>query len=216
MTLSQAVAEQLINRHVVPEEKIHVLFHPDLEHGAWHAPTYRRKKPLRLLFFGRLLPYKGLDLFVDALEILRRKGVQFTASVVGSGDVGNQTQRLSSLGVKVDNRWIPSREITDVFAQHDLVICSHREASQSGVVATAHGAGIPVVVTPVGGLLDQIRPEVNGIIAEAATSEAVADAVRRVADDKDLLLRLQRGVLADREKRSLKKLLEALLDVALA
>src|SRR5262245_53283319 len=41
------------------------------------------------------------------------KGVQFNASVVGSGSLGGHEQRLSRLGVKVDNRWIPSGQIKD-------------------------------------------------------------------------------------------------------
>jgi glycosyltransferase involved in cell wall biosynthesis len=67
------------------------------------------------------------------------------------------------------------------------------EASQSGVALTAFGGGMPVVATPVGGLGEQVRDGVDGLLAAAATPAAFADALARVATDPALLARLTAG-----------------------
>ena len=48
-------------------------------------------------------------------------------------------------------------------SQYDCMVLSNIEASQSGVVALAHGFGMPVVATPVGGLTEQIKDRHSGL-----------------------------------------------------
>src|SRR5262249_27850397 len=73
VTLSEAIADELSGQHGISPERISVLFHPDLRYGEVKN-SRRSGEPLRILFFGRLLPYKGVDIFLGALEILRREG----------------------------------------------------------------------------------------------------------------------------------------------
>src|SRR5262249_11346210 len=147
--------------------RISVLFHPDLSYGDVQN-SYRSGGPLRLLFFGRLLPYKGLDLFLDALEILRSEGTSFSAGIFGTGDVSAYRTRTRTLGVEVEDRWIPTEEIAAIFSRHDVVVLCHTVASQSGIIAAAHGASLPVIVPPVGGLTEQVVPGITGLVAKSA------------------------------------------------
>ena len=92
VTLTHAVAKRLIKSKRIPEEKISVLFHPDLH----YAPSFRQEasdKPLRVLFFGRILPYKGVNIFVDALEMLREAGLPLQVGVFGQGEL-DERERL--------------------------------------------------------------------------------------------------------------------------
>ncbi len=108
----------------------------------------------RLLCFGRLLPYKGLDLLASALA---PGGLDVEVRVVG---LGPETEALAALracpGVTVDNGWVPEEAIGALLAWSDAVILPYREASQSGVVAAAQAAGRPVIATRVGGLAEQL------------------------------------------------------------
>ena len=76
ITLSRSVADRLVTLGAVPAERIRVLFHPDLTYGS--AVTGRERDcnaSLKLLFFGRILKYKGLGLLIEAIEMLRAEGV---------------------------------------------------------------------------------------------------------------------------------------------
>lgn len=207
--LSQSVANQLVaDRKVVPE-KLRVLFHPDI--ASAHGPRVRGDGPLRALFFGRIMGYKGLPLFVEAIERLRMRGVAVEASVYGEGSLGDAVHGLKRIGATVENRWINEAEIPGIFQRHDVVVLSHVDASQSGVAAVAFGQGVPVVVTPVGGLHEQVLPGRTGLVAARVDADAIADELMRLAIEPDLLRALNAGVDETRQSRSVARFLRELM-----
>jgi glycosyltransferase involved in cell wall biosynthesis len=158
------------------------------------AAIGRDHKTLRLLFFGRLLPYKGLDLLLEAYRIMKRQGKDVALKIAGPGDIEQYRSQLADLeDVSIDNRWIPEEEVGEVFRDIDIVVASYRGASQSGVLATSGAAGIPAVVTPVGGLAEQVLHEQTGIVAADTTPAAIAAAIGRLVDDETLRLRCAEG-----------------------
>jgi glycosyltransferase involved in cell wall biosynthesis len=130
---------------------------------------------LRLLFFGRLQTYKGLDLLRDAFRILHRAHPGVSLRVVGEGEAGEGLADLP--GVRLERRWVPEAEIPELLAAADAVVLPYREASQSGIVPQALAMGVPVVATPVGGLVEQVRPGQGGVLADAVDPAAFAAAL---------------------------------------
>lgn len=130
------------------------------------------------LFFGRLRAYKGLDLLRDAFAALRERHPGATLRVVGEGDPEACAPGLATLpGVTVEARWVPDAEMSALVAASRTVVLPYREASQSGVLPIALALGVPVVATPVGGLPGQLEHGVSGLLARAATAEALAEAM---------------------------------------
>jgi len=122
--------------------------------GPPPPPPRAHGGPFRLLCFGRLLPYKGLDLLADALKLLgRREGL--SVRVVGAGPESADLNRLRRFAA-VENRWVPEGELASLLGWADGVVLPYREASQSGVAAAAVAAGRFVLATRVGGLPDQL------------------------------------------------------------
>jgi glycosyltransferase involved in cell wall biosynthesis len=215
ITLSDFVASQLIARGL-PRTKVSALFHPDLDYGCIAGCDQDASGPLRVLFFGRILPYKGLDLLVGAVECLRRSGVVVRLDVYGEGKIKPEVHaRLLGLGSKIENRWLQHREFKSILPRYDVVAVSHIEASQSGVVAAAFGAGLPVVATPVGGLVEQVTTGVTGIIAESVSASALATALRTLVDDRSLLARFRRGIASRRAERSMERFYDKVCEIAL-
>jgi glycosyltransferase involved in cell wall biosynthesis len=147
---------------------------------AFDLPTTSRAAgPPRLLCFGRLLPYKGLDLLAEALA-QRPAGIE--VRVVGSGP---ETPALDALracpGVTVENRWVPEAEIGSLLAWSDALILPYREASQSGVAAAAIAAGRPIIATRVGGLGEQLAAIPHAILC-APDAANVAHAISQWCD----------------------------------
>jgi glycosyltransferase involved in cell wall biosynthesis len=137
----------------------------------------RADEPRRLLCFGRLLPYKGLDLLSEALASLP-PDVTVQVRVVGCGP---ESPALASLracrGVTVENRWVPETEIGALLAWSDALILPYREASQSGVAAAALAAGRPVIATRVGGLREQLSGVPQAVLCEP-DARSLARAIR--------------------------------------
>jgi glycosyltransferase involved in cell wall biosynthesis len=132
---------------------------------------------LRLLCFGRLLPYKGLDLLAAAIPLVCANA---QVRVVGSGPESDELCALRTLPrTSVENRWVPEQEIGDLLAWADAVILPYREASQSGVAAAALAAGRFVVATNVGGLKEQLAGSGRAVLCEP-TPEGIAAAIDKV------------------------------------
>jgi glycosyltransferase involved in cell wall biosynthesis len=159
--------------------------------GARSLPAGR---PARLLFFGRILHYKGLDLMLEALPLLRREFPGLELEVWGTGDITPYQAALDAVGnVRVENRWIEEEEILGIFAATDLAVLPYREASQSAVVATAFAVGMPCVATPIPGLCEQVADGVTGVISTGNMPEEYAEAVAKVLRDPAFYARLSQG-----------------------
>lgn len=170
--LCDHVANRLREQNV-PAGKLIAFQHPPF--GFSLPVTPRRDGPPRLLCFGRLLPYKGLDLLAEAMKSVN--GIELL--VAGHGPETAVLQALRALpGVTVDNRWLAEDEIGPLLAWSDAVILPYREASQSGVAAAALGAGRPVIATRVGGLSEQLAGTTNAISCDPEGAK-LADAIRR-------------------------------------
>ncbi len=135
--------------------------------------------PLRLLSFGRLLPYKGLDLLADALALLGDRP-DLAVRVVGQGPESPELARLRTLpNVTVENRWVPETEVGKLLAWSDALVLPYREASQSGVAAAAISARRQVVATRVGGLAEQFAGEALALMCEP-DPPSIAQAIGRL------------------------------------
>ena len=112
-----------------------------LAYGCPGDPPRSHGGPLRLLSFGRLLPYKGLDLLAAAIPGLPRGKIELR--VVGAGPESAELAALRRLpGVTVENRWVPEDEVGGLLCWADALVLSHREAQvRAGVAAAALAAG---------------------------------------------------------------------------
>jgi glycosyltransferase involved in cell wall biosynthesis len=216
LTLSQSVADTLIRAHTVPPDRLSVLFHPDLDFGAsrLRQSGSRPAGTIRLAFLGRIMPYKGLPLFVETIETLRRGGLDVICGVFGEGPLGPEAERLGALNAEIVNRWLSEQEIADIFSRYDAILASHVEASQSGVIAVALGAGVPVIATPVGGLVEQIEDEKTGIVAKNVSAEALAEAVRRLFLTPGLYDAVGKNIAKRADQRSMRRFVRECLSIA--
>jgi glycosyltransferase involved in cell wall biosynthesis len=172
--------------------------------------------PLRLLFLGRIMPYKGLSLFVDMVECLRRDGFAVEAGVAGEGALGSEAGRLAALRAEVINRWLSEDEIGALLSRYHAVVLSHTEASQSGVAAAAFGSGLPVIATPVGGLIEQVDDGRTGVLAEGVDGKSLARAAKRLVLDPALYSQLQANIAKSRQARSMAAFVEGCAAYAVA
>ena len=198
ITFTKSVRDTLARQLGYPKERVSVV-----PLGVFSSGSHDRlprdlptDRPVRLLFFGRILPYKGLDLLLEALPLIRRQLPNVELYIVGSGDLKPYRHLMRGLeGLHVDNRWVPETEISEVLASHDLVVLPYREASQSGVVAVAFGEGIPVVATPAGGLPEQVADLNTGLVSAETSARALGAAIVMLLTDPVLYRRCSESAL---------------------
>ena len=146
--------------------------------------------PWRLLVFGHVRDYKGLDLALDTVGELRRRDVPAEMTVAGQfwGPVEPWQERIEAngLGAVVTLRpgYVADTDLDELFASHHLVLSAYRSATTSGVVPLAASAGRASVVTPVGGLVEQVHDGVTGAVSITTTASSLADAVQRALNGR--------------------------------
>jgi len=197
LVLTESVRERLIAHHSYPRERTFLSTLGSFSYGRRDEPRdLPADRPPRLLFFGRILDYKGLDLLLAALPRLQSEFPGLTLEIWGSGDLAPYRKQLSGLNsVRLENRWIDEDEIAGIFANTDLSILPYREASQSAVVATAFADGMPCIATPIPGLREQVADGVSGLIASGMSPDDLAEAVARPLRAPALYRRLSAGAL---------------------
>jgi glycosyltransferase involved in cell wall biosynthesis len=160
-------------------------------HGPYdhHAgvPAARRSAvdgPCRLLFFGTIRPYKGLEDLVEAFERLDEgyhltvvgetwEGWTLPAELIAASPAGDR--------ITLVNRYVTDAEVDHYFAGADVVVLPYRRSSASGPLHIAMSHGLPVVVTSVGGLVEAAEGYSGAVMAPAAAPGDLAVAIGRAA-----------------------------------
>lgn len=182
------------------ERRICEAYHPRFRPAPRAARTDpRRDGELRLLFFGAVRPYKGVEDAIRAMAQLDRS-VQARLVVAGrfwdgSAGLAELVHRLGVADrVQLRDGYVLDEEVGQLFDWSDAAILPYRSATQSGVVQLAFAHRRPVIATTVGGLPSAIRDGVDGILCPPEDPAALAEAIQRMAARHD---ELQRQVDAD-------------------
>lgn len=185
IVMSSKLTEDLIKRGI-QSDKIDVI-----HLGPYRITRNQKLIPLKrniptLLFFGRIVPYKGLDLLLRAYADIRQTH-QARLVIAGEGDLKSFKKMLDNLpDVEILNRWIPENEIEKIFFQSDLLVLPYTSASQSGVIPIAASFGLPVIATRVGGIPEQIEDGTSGWLVEPGSEKELTAAIREALDHPDL------------------------------
>jgi hypothetical protein len=155
-------------------------------HGAEMAPA-----PLpipgerRLLIFGRLLAYKGVDTALDAFRCLPAALSDATLIVAGRGPLAKLAR--GQVGVELRNEYISEADFAALLGDVRLVLLPYKDATQSGVGLHAVERGIPCVVSSVGGLPELVGDTRSSLIVPADDPQRLAEAIAANIDhDEDL------------------------------
>ena len=174
--------------------------------------------PLKLLFAGSLWEGKGPQTAVRALGMLRRDGVRAHLDVCGDGapDFLEFLKRVieeEGVGSDVTLHGRVERHVVRGFCRsHDvLVFPSQWDEPFAAVPVEAMSCGMAVVATTAGGTPEAIEDGETGLLVAPDDPAALARALRRLADDDALRLRLgERAVRVARERFDLDRYLDRL------
>ena len=179
----EGLAADLAATGVAPPAGIHVVEHPVLDRQVRLARRLGlRRRPDDgapvVLFFGRVMAYKGLGLLIEASDRVVRSVPDARFVVAGQGpDLERLRAELARRPwFEVRDRNVPDSEVAQLFLDADLVVLPYIEASQSGVAALAAGFGRPVVATAVGELGPLVKATGMGPVVPPRPI-AVADAI---------------------------------------
>lgn len=134
----------------------------------------------RVLFFGKVRQYKGVDVLLRAMALVP----DVELGIVGEfyEDRARLNALIDELGldgrVHVTPEYLPAERIPELFAGFDALVLPYRTATASQLVALAHWHGLPVVATRVGNFPETVRDGVDGVLCTPGDVVDLARALR--------------------------------------
>ena len=157
-----------------------------IPHGTTVAPTPLPIPESRsVLLFGRLEPYKGIDVLVRAMRHVWIERPEVGLVVAGVGPAAELVPRDSRIDLR--HEYVPEDELDALLGTASLVVLPYVQASQSGVGALALGRGVPTIVSDVGAL-DEIALD-ETFVVPAGDDVALARAILTHLDHDEALRR---------------------------
>ncbi len=144
-----------------------------------------------ILFFGFIRKYKGLDLLLQAMQILQYEHQLNPTSILPKLIIAGEfyedekicTDIIESLSannlIYSFTHFIPDDEVKYYLNACDFVIQPYRNATQSGVTPLAYHFEKPMLVTNVGALPEMVLADKSGIVAEP-TAESIAIGIKKL------------------------------------
>lgn len=191
VAVSEPLRQSLLARGV-PEDRLHLI------PNGWVPPeeyldrdSARRELGLpedRMIigWIGRLIPIKGCDVFLKALEKLGPDTPDWHGVVVGDGpERAALEEQAGSLGIADRVTFTGSvPEAARIAKALDLFVLSSRSEGTPMTILEVMGAGVPVVATAVGGVPEIAAPPSAGWLVPAERPDALALTVGESLSDE--------------------------------
>jgi glycosyltransferase involved in cell wall biosynthesis len=196
--VSQATVNDLVRLGVAPRERFRVVplgtdlsrfaeLDRDGERGFLREELGLTETETLLLFVGRLVPIKRVDVLIRAVARAVRDGAAVHLAVVGDGEMRRDLEALGSrleIGGRVHFLGY-RRDLPRIAAASDVAVLSSDNEGTPVALIEAAAAGLPVIATSVGGVAEVVSEDV-GIVVPPRDSVAFGRAVVRLAADPAL------------------------------
>ena len=194
-------AARYIQRWGVPEKRIHLV-----PNGVPRPTNLAdRTPPQGTWTIGTIAlfrPRKGLEVLLEALAVLHRRGLNVKLRAVGRFETPDYEQQIICLAEKLNVtnfvEWRGfQRDIDAELAALDLMILpSVLPEGMPMVVLEAMAAGVPPIGSAVEGISDVIEHGFSGLLSPSGDSTALADTIQSIISGQHDWQTLRRSALA--------------------
>jgi glycosyltransferase involved in cell wall biosynthesis len=140
-----------------------------------------------LLFVGRLVYQKGLDLLISALSELQ--DIPWKLSIVGDGPQSKPLRTLSG-GLGLSERidflgWQARDALPGLYQQANLFVFPSRHEGMPNAVLEAMACGLPVIASRIAGNEELVENDRTGVLVKTEDTPSLREALRELLSDKE-------------------------------
>ncbi|MEM2772653.1 MAG: glycosyltransferase family 4 protein [Candidatus Pacearchaeota archaeon] len=171
----------------IKKETILVPLGPYSQLGSFQKENFNTDK-LVLGFWGRILPYKGVEILLKAFEYLKKDRLNLDLYILGKGEINEREKKLiEELDVKFINKWLSYEEIFEYIKKIDLMILPYTKATQSALISFCLAIHMPLIVSDAGGLKEFIDDGNTGFIFKSNDYNDLVQKIKIIYENKNLL-----------------------------
>ena len=184
LAVSEASRDSYAARCGVDPERVSVSLN-GVDHATFSPdPAVQREGDHIVTLASADVPIKGLDVLIDALALLKGRGVEPRLTVIGSLRDGPARRALERTGLIDQVKFVSglsNDELVDLYRRAGVFVSASRFEGFGLPTAEAMATGAPVIVSD-GGALPEVAGDA-GLVVPAADPHALADALERVLGD---------------------------------
>lgn len=118
-----------------------------------------------VLFYGRIKPYKGLDLFIKAAEYVIERNSQIKFVIAGAGNIDSYMPLIKNKeNFVIMNEYISNLKTDKLFRLCRFLVLPYYSATQSGIIPVAYSYNKPVIATSVGAIPEMVDDKVGFLV----------------------------------------------------
>ena len=174
---------------IIPPERVITLYNA-VPVPARDAMSFRnRRTVVHGLCLGRLGERKGTFDLLEAVRLLRLRGVPAVFTLAGDGEVDRARKLADELGISDCVRipgWVDGDAKEALLAEADFFVLPSYFEGLPMAILEAMSRGIPVVSTPVGGIPEVVRHGENGFLVEPGDVLGLTEMMDRICVDPEL------------------------------
>ncbi len=166
------------------------------EIGNPAEPLISDSKNIRFFFFGSIYRYKGIEILIEAAEILKSRGLEFNLSVFGSLKYNQPLfkTRIDKLGsVKLIDKYIDYKEVHRIFCQNDVLILPYRQVTQCGPLLIGYNELVPSVCSDLPGFREYVDDGKSGFLFSNGAAE-LADKMELIIKNPALIKEMKKYI----------------------
>lgn len=193
---TQVIFENPEDRHIFIQQGFIKADHSHLILGTGvdverYRPTPNVNEVPIVLFSSRMLVTKGVLEYVEAVQILKQKGINARFALAGRTDPGNpasipEEQITSWKDSDLLEWWGWQSDMPSALARADIFcLPSYREGVPNALLE-ATACGLPIVTTDTPGCRDVVTHGVNGLLVPVKDAQAIADSLELLIVDPEL------------------------------
>lgn len=212
IAISQEVEESYRTIMHVPQHHIQRIYH-GIDVERFHPPTKEQRLKARsdigitpeakvVCLIGRLSPFKGHKVLIDAIAKLRTEGISVIALCAGTGDYERDIcQYARQRGVEKSLRMLGFADSRQILWSSDAIVLPSQREALPLVICEAMLCGVVPIRTPASGVYDQIDDGVNGFIIDFDDSSALAKRLFQLLTDEKLNDTMSQSAISTAQKK---------------
>ncbi|WP_122089276.1 glycosyltransferase [Halalkalicoccus subterraneus] len=174
-----------------------------------------------VLFFGHIIPAKGIDTLVKAIPLVRKQVPDVTLVIAGNGRLGKRSREIIDRhpeNFEVHDHFIPNDRVGEFFSRAALVAVPYRRQKggtkgHSGTLATAFSFGKPVVASTAGEFSKLVGESGCGEVVPPENPEALAGVIADLLENPEKRARMSEQSTKQAERLSWNTIAERYLDL---
>lgn len=176
--LNPQYLEEFCNVNNISKDRVLVNALGPLDCIGLYKNSNIKERKYNVLFFGRIVKYKGIEYLCQAMEKVHEQIPEATVTIAGSGKFYFDISKYNKLPYfEIHNRFIGIEELAHLLQECSISICYYTDATQSGGVLTSFTMNRPVIASNIEAMRMTVKNGYNGVLVKPCDATALAESI---------------------------------------